>query len=377
MWQMTSGGPGLHFIHGAVWGPVIIKKEGRNFKDGDDNQLEEDYHGEAGRGDASAGVRALRKALVPFYPMAGRSRLRVDGKIEINCNAEAVLFVEAETTSIVDDFGDFMSTPELRKLIPTVTDFKCGGLSLGLGLDHHVADGFSDLHFVNTWSDMARALDLTVPPFIDRTLLRSRDPTQPAFDHVEYQPAPAMKTPPQNTKPQNTTTASIFKLPQDQLNKLKAKFKEAGTTIRYSSYVMLAGHIWRCTCKASALPDDQDTKLYIATDGRFRLQPPLPPGYFGNVLFTATPLAMAGDLISRPTWYAAIRIQDALMHVDNDYLRSALDYLELEPDLSALVHGAHTFRCPNLAITSWVRSPIHYADFGWGRPIFVAPGVIA
>jgi shikimate O-hydroxycinnamoyltransferase len=63
--------------------------------------------------------------------------------------------------------------------------------------------------------------------------------------------------------------------------------------------------------------------------------------------------------------------------MDNDYLRSALDFLELQPDLSALVRGAHTFRCPNLGITSWVRLPIHDADFGWGRPIFMGPGGIA
>ncbi|KAF3450990.1 hypothetical protein FNV43_RR07079 [Rhamnella rubrinervis] len=336
--------------------------------------------------------QALSKALVPFYPMAGRLRRDDDGRIEINCNADGVLFVEADTTSVIDDFGDFAPTLELRKLIPAVdyscgihsypllvlqvTYFKCGGVSLGVGMQHHVADGFSGLHFVNTWSDMARGLDLTIPPFIDRTLLRARDPPQPAFHHVEYQPAPAMKTPQQNNV-QDTTTVSIFKLTRDQLNKLKAKSKEDGNTINYSSYEMLSGHIWRCTCKARALPDDQDTKLYIATDGRSRLQPPLPPGYFGNVIFTATPLAVAGDLQSKPTWYAASRIHDALVRMDDDYLRSALDFLELQPDLSALVRGAHTFRCPNLGITSWVRLPIHDADFGWGRPIFMGPGGIA
>ncbi|KAI7734260.1 hypothetical protein M8C21_011573, partial [Ambrosia artemisiifolia] len=129
--------------------------------------------------------------------------------------------------------------------------------------------------------------------------------------------------------------------------------------------------------KARGLPDDQDTKLYIATDGRPRLRPSLPPGYFGNVIFTTTPIAVAGDLQSKPTWYAACKIHDALARMDNDYLRSALDYLELQPDLKALVRGAHTFKCPNLGITSWARLPIHDADFGWGRPIFMGPGGIA
>lgn len=240
-------------------------------------------------------------------------------------------------------------------------------------MQHHVADGFSGLHFINAWSDMARGLDLAVAPFIDRTLLRARDPPQPQFKHVEYQPPPAMKT----TIKTDETAVSIFKLTRDQLNTLKAKSKESGNTVTYSSYEMLSGHVWRSVCKARGLPEDQETKLYIATDGRSRLQPVLPQGYFGNVIFTATPIAVAGDLESKPVWYAASKIHDALARMDNEYLRSALDYLELQPDLKALVRGAHTFRCPNLGITSWTRLPIHDADFGWGRPIFMGPGGIA
>lgn len=255
-----------------------------------------------------------------------------------------------------------------------MTYFKCGGVSLGVGMEHHAADGFSGLHFVNTWSDMARGLDLSLPPFIDRTLLKARDPPRPEFEHVEYNPAPPMKNPPAITS--DGHAVGLYKMTKEQIGKLKAKSRENGNTVAYSSYEMLSGHVWRCACIARDLPDDQDTKLYIATDGRARLEPRLPAGYFGNVIFTATPTAAAGDVRSRPTWYAASRIHEALARMDKDYLRSAIDYLEVQPDLSALIRGAHTFRCPNLGITSWVRLPIHDADFGWGRPIFMGPGGI-
>nr|A0A2H5AIZ1.1 RecName: Full=Hydroxycinnamoyltransferase [Narcissus pseudonarcissus]AUG71940.1 hydroxycinnamoyltransferase [Narcissus pseudonarcissus] len=346
--------------------------------------------------DARVLKEALGRALVPFYPMAGRLARDEDGRVEIDCNGEGVRFVVAETDSAIDEFGDFAPTMELKKLIPKVeygddisafpllvlqiTHFKCGGTSLGVGMQHHVADGASGLHFINSWSDIARGLDIAVPPFIDRSLLRARDPPSPSFPHIEYQPAPSMNTSPApiqdpTVKSDPTATAvSIFKLTKQQLDLLKSR-----VSAKYSSYALVAGHVWRCTSIARGLPDDQRTKLYCATDGRARLQPPLPSGYFGNVIFTATPVADAGEITGEDSGLeaAAGRIQRALMRMDDEYLRSALDYLELQPDLSKLVRGAHTFRCPNIGLTSWTRLPIHDADFGWGRPIFMGPGGIA
>ncbi|KAL0415439.1 UNVERIFIED_CONTAM: Shikimate O-hydroxycinnamoyltransferase [Sesamum latifolium] len=349
--------------------------------------------GEANFFDPAVLKAALGRALVPFYPVAGRLKRDKDGRLEIECNAEGVLFVEAESDAVVDDFGDFAPTLELRRLIPPVdysqgistfpllvlqvTRFKCGGVSLGVGMQHKVADGFSGLHFINTWSDMARGLDITIPPFIDRTLLRARDPPQPKFEHIEYQPPPTMTIhDSQKVNAAPETTVAMLKLTRDQLNALKAKSKEDGSTVTYSSYEVLSAHIWVCVCRARGLVDEQKTKLFIATNGRSRLRPPLPPGYLGNVIFTITPVAISGELQSKPISYVAGMIHDVLVRMDDEYLRSALDYLEVQPDLMALVRGADTFKCPNLAITSWVGLPIHDADFGWGRPVFMGPGGI-
>ncbi|AET03780.1 shikimate/quinate hydroxycinnamoyltransferase [Medicago truncatula] len=331
---------------------------------------------------------ALSKVLVSFYPMAGRFCYDKDGRVEIDCDGQGVLFVEAATNSFIDDFGDFAPTLHLGQLIPIVdysrgietypllvlqvTYFKCGGVSLGVGMHHYVADGASAFHFINTWSDVTRGLDASIPPFIDRTLLHARDPPRPIFDHVEFKSSPSMKIP-QQPPGSVDVTRSIYKLSREQLNKLKDKSKEVGNTINYTTYEMLAGHVWRSVCIARSLPNDQETKLYIPTDGRSRLQPPLPLGYFGNVIFSTTPIALASDLISKPTWYAASRIHNALLRMDDEYMKSAIDYLELQHDIRAIPRNPNV-KCPNLAIISWAKFPIYDADFGWGRPIFMGPG---
>jgi hypothetical protein len=75
---------------------------------------------------------------------------------------------------------------------------------------------------------------------------------------------------------------------------------------------------------------------------------------------------------------AAAAVQAAVDRVDGDYYRSALYYLELQPDPSVVLRrGASTFNGVNLRLISWAHMPVHDADFGWGRPVFMGPGGIA
>ncbi|KAI3820614.1 hypothetical protein L1987_08162 [Smallanthus sonchifolius] len=205
---------------------------------------------------------------------------------------------------------------------------------------------------------------------IDRTLLRAQDPPQPVFEHIKHHPDPTVNSLHQVPSNETKSVCSIFKLTRDQLDLLKAKSKEDGNAISYSSFEILAGHVWKCVCKARRLAHDRDTKLKIATDGRARFQPPLPPGYFGNVIFTTIVIAKAGEIQSKPIGHTTSRIHDALATMNNDYLKSALDYLEQHLDDQK---PSDSYKYTNLRIISWARLPIHDADFGWGRPIFTGP----
>lgn len=343
------------------------------------------HDGSANFFEAAALKEALSRALVDFYPYAGRLKLNEESRrLEIDCNGEGLLLVEAECDGELEELGDFAPRPELN-LIPKVdyskgistyplmvfqlTRFKCGGVALGVANEHHLSDGVAALHFINTWAHLTRGQPApSPPPHFDRRSLSARNPPQPQFSHAEYQPPPTLENP----LPHTDITHSRFKLTRDDLASLKSKCKATADGGRpYSTFEVLAGHIWRSVCIARGLPEGQETKLHIPFDGRAKLR--LPPGYFGNAIFFATPIATCGEIESNSLSYAVRRVGDGIGRLDEEYLRSSVDFLELQEDISKLAQGGHSFRCPNLWVISWVRLPIYEPDFGWGKAAYMGP----
>jgi len=61
---------------------------------------------------------AMARALVAFYPLAGRLGVsNDDGRMEISCNGEGALFVIAHADDLsIEDVKEFKPSPELRRL---------------------------------------------------------------------------------------------------------------------------------------------------------------------------------------------------------------------------------------------------------------------
>lgn len=71
----------------------------------------------------------LGRVLVAFYPLAGRLKEDKNGRIEIDCKGQGVLYVEAESDVVLDDLGDFAPTSQVEKLVPAV--------DYSLGIEHY------------------------------------------------------------------------------------------------------------------------------------------------------------------------------------------------------------------------------------------------
>ncbi|XP_058185850.1 spermidine hydroxycinnamoyl transferase-like [Rhododendron vialii] len=349
---------------------------------------------------------SLGKALTIFYPLAGRLQRTGRGRLEVNCNSMGALFLETESEAKISDFGDFTPTSKTRALIPSVdynkpidelplllvqvTNFSCGGISLGLGISHVLVDGRCAAHFVSEWARIARGEEPENLPFLDRTALKLEedDLTPPRFGHLEFGKPPMLIGQKNNLEEQKKeTTVVMLKLSKEQIKKLKKEANEFPSVYTsskpFTRYEAVTAHMWRCTSKARLHEIEQLTSVRVGVDFHSRMVPPLPKHYFGNAVSPMRATTTSGELLSKPLGYGCSKIREAIEKVTDEYIRSSLAYMKREKDLSKFryshvvgsTQGAFLGN-PNIVITSWISLPFCGVDFGWGKEIYIAPGAI-
>ncbi|KAJ8752679.1 hypothetical protein K2173_005568 [Erythroxylum novogranatense] len=309
---------------------------------------------------------ALSKFLVNYYPLAGRLTVSSEGKLIVDCTGDGAVFVEAEANCTVDELGD-LSKPDpdtlgklvydipgaqnilqIPPLVAQVTKFKSGGFVLGLRMNHCMFDGIGAMEFVNSWAETARGLPLTVPPFLDRSLLKARNPPKIDFPHHEFAEIEDISETSKLYEEEEMQYRS-FCFDPDKLEKLKKKAMEDGVLAKCTTFETLSGF----------------TKLMFAVDGRTKFVPPLPEGYCGNDIVLANCVRKAGDIVDSPLSFALGLVHDAIQMVTDSYMRSAIAYFEVTRARPSLV--------ATLLITNWSKLSFHITNFGWGEPISSGP----
>ncbi|KAI5417712.1 spermidine hydroxycinnamoyl transferase [Lathyrus oleraceus] len=348
---------------------------------------------------------SLSKILVQFYPLAGRLQNKGNGRFDLECNAMGVQFIEAETSSTLSDLGDFspssnnychylfphidytLPMQELPLLIVQLTKFKCGGISISLLISHIVADGQSVTHFISEWAQVARGEPLKRIPYLDRNILRGGEPCSNINDW-EFEQLPRLLKNLDNSfeERKEKTTNAIIKVSKNQLEKLRKTANESwnkpSNDRGYSIYETITGHIWRSACKARGHENNQPTAIGVCVDWRSRVKPSLPKESFGNAILDVLATSLAGDLMSKPLGYASSRIREAIEKVNDEYVRSGVEYFKKQYDLTKFqdIHCIQSddhmpfYRNPNLIVVSWLKLPIYGIDFGWGKEIYMGPG---
>lgn len=235
---------------------------------------------------------------------------------------------------------------------------------MGLAMNHCMKDGLCAMEFVNAWSDTARGLDLKIPPFLDRTILKARDPPLIEFPHHEFAEIKDISDTSKLYEEEKLLYKSFFFDP-DKLELLKKKAMEDGALQKCSTFEALSGFVWRARTEALRMKPNQQTKLLFAVDGRSRFDPPIPQGYFGNAIVLTNSLCEAGELLNNPLSLTVGLVQKAIEMVTDGYMRSAIDFFETTRARPSLTG--------TLLITTWTKLSFHTTDFGWGQPLCSGP----
>ncbi|GJN19546.1 hypothetical protein PR202_gb06833 [Eleusine coracana subsp. coracana] len=315
---------------------------------------------------------AMARALVDFYPLAGRLNIDDDnGRPEISCNGEGALFVVARSNLSVNDFNDMKPSPELRRLFAPriepstlvlaiqVTFMKCGGVALGTALHHFSIDAKSASLFFNTWAAFCRdgySADVEAPCH-NRALLRARSPPVVNPEHRSI-----ICPTPRFTEPSGPMTSEFFSLSKEQLGALKKLCGGASTFCAVSALV------WQSTLVARRLAPETETRVMFPVNVRRMMKPPLPDSYFGNAVIFLMSTSTVRDITSEPLYSTAKRIAGIIGRVDDGLVRSAVDCLSLAERDNQTLKATGSVPETDLVMVSWLGMPLYDIDFGWGKP---------
>ncbi|KAF3447687.1 hypothetical protein FNV43_RR08390 [Rhamnella rubrinervis] len=317
----------------------------------------------------------LGKALVYYYPFAGRLIEGYKRKLVVDCNAEGVLFIQADADISLERLSNNIQPPypfldEVLYNVPgsdgivgcpllliQVTRLICGGFILALRFNHTLCDAFGLLQFMNAISEMAQgAQEPSIQPVWQRDLLSARNPPRITCTHHEYEEA---MTGPVNMDQNNLVRRSFFFGP----NQIKAIRSHLPPHLRScSQFELLTACLWRCRTLALKLEPEEIVRVScIITARSKRRGPGLPVGYYGNAFAFPAAVSEAGVLRKKSLGYAVELVKKAKAEMNEEYIRSVADLMVIRGRPPFIVRG-------NLIITDVASSKSADVDFGWGCP---------
>ncbi|XP_062084655.1 acyl transferase 4 [Humulus lupulus] len=354
-----------------------------------------------GEGAASAIREALSRALIPYYPLAGRLKesSNLAQLLEVDCCGEGVWFVDASVDSTLEAFNYFDDVDAANysvshdDLLPNqvhdsvisdqplvqiqVTRFACDGFVMGLIFCHTICDGLGAAQFLNAVGEFARGLDrLSVEPVWCRDFFVTSTTT--ATTTTTPAPAP-LPMPIVNYKLEE----AHVDISMDQIEKLKQHFQQS-TGHRCSTFEIVAASFWSCRTKAiiinnnnsSAASDHEEmVKFVFFANCRQLMQPPLPEGFYGNCFFPVT-ITASKECVAKASVVEVVKmIQQgkAKLGEEFDKYRKSRNGgggggggMEEDPFMQPLSYNT-------LFVSEWGRLGFNQVDMGWGPPLHIVP----
>ncbi|TMW88468.1 hypothetical protein EJD97_018538 [Solanum chilense] len=332
--------------------------------------------------------KSLSETLTLFYPLAGELNSEDDSTF-VKCNDNGVLYVEAcvKDSVCLDEFIRNLDLSQLINFLPQhasmgskmnyvqtletlvsikVTRFHCGGVAIGGVLFHRLLDGYSMSKFFNAWAKITRGDhndDIASPDFTSSSLLfppqnlpqEFIETNKMIFFHEE----------------KSLVRRFVFNAKAIEAIKMKVSSENVPNPSRVEA---LTTFIWKHLILATRTTKgvSLSTPIMVAhiVNLRSRIEPKL-LNAFGNLVFIATSevIEMSNDdELELPHLLGIVREMLENMNSENLKALEVNGIVDMVTQVGSLLTQLDTYK-----FSSWCNFGLYDVDFGWGKPIFIAP----
>lgn len=323
---------------------------------------------------------SLSETLTHYYPLAGR----VKSRLCIDCNDQGAFYIEAHATCKLSEVLEKLNSNDaVNKFLPPIfenhdgggnalalivqlTFFDCGGMSIGVQINHEVSDASSFITFLNTWSAIARGETHFNPPLFDAAKL--------------FPPKLLSRLPPNSeTMLKDKLVAERFEFNNARIAHLMNRYsdKTAGGGCRPTRFEALSAFIWNRFMVATQPKETTGGRIYTLrtpVNVRRRMKPPLPENYFGNisvVVESSVPVSLETNLHGNHDIVRSLR--DSVKQINHEYVKKLQQIDEQSTNtLQPIDNNSNNNNREIIpfVFTSLHRFPLHEVNFGWGNPVY-------
>lgn len=262
-----------------------------------------------------------------------------------------------------------------------ITLFPNSGFSIGITAHHAAMDGKSSTSFMKSWaficsklgeeesySSSSSLLPENLIPLYDRSVIK--DPTGIAEIFANTwlkQGGPnnrSLMVWEGEKETQKKPMRGMFELTPSNIRKLKKSAEsKLNKKVHLSTFSVTCAYVLECLVKAEQREENR-VMFIFSVDCRSRLDPPIPPTYFGNCITGLKVVAETKSLLGNNGFIIALEaISEALNRLEEDGVMNGVEALISDME-NAMQNGMKRI----FSIAGSPRFEVYSGDFGWGKP---------
>ncbi|KAF8694315.1 hypothetical protein HU200_038456 [Digitaria exilis] len=325
--------------------------------------------------------RALSQALVPYYPIAGRIVAGAsDGEVNIQCTGEGVAFVSASVGCALKEAISLDRSPGARAtlldelavyypgmrcgpgdplMLMQVTEFSCGGFTVGVTGNHGVGDGAGWAQFLQAVGELASGSSSpsTVPIRQDDSL-----PSRPSSVGSLSQLMTSLE-------PFDDLACVDITVPSRVISSIKAEYAKRFDGQTCTSFEAVSAVLWQC--RTRAIMSDPETPALFLFGVNLREYMGAKKGYYGNCATGQLVMAKSGAVANGDIMDLVTMIKESKEKIPDQFKKNEGTTPQKPVDQRRLMD--QQVRYNMLTTSSWRNLGFEKVDFGSGRPARVTP----